>query len=185
MKDKSNTYNCRKLTVDDLEMVMNWRMLPEITKFMNTDPVLTIEAQRLWYDKMSAGDFYYWIIEVDRIPCGLINLADIDKINKRCTWGYYIAEKKLRSFELAMSLEMSLYDYVFDKIGLNKITGESFCINTAIKIHELCGCITEGVLKQHILKNGQYFDVTIQSMFAETWSNIRNNLEYQKIDFLD
>ena len=181
------SYNCRNLKSHDLENVMNWRMSPHVTKYMNTDPVITIEKQKEWFDKLSSGsEFYYWIIEVDANPCGLINLADMDKINNRCTWGYYIADKKQSSFQLAMSLEMSLYDFAFDKIGLNKVTGESFCINTAaVKMHELCGCETEGILKQHIFKNNQYYDVCIQSMLAEHWRNIRGDFEYQKIEFID
>ena len=179
-------FQCRKLEVGDLENVMSWRMSPHVTKFMNTDPVLTLDGQKRWFDKLAAaGEYYYWIIEVDDIPCGVINLADIDMTNKRCEWGYYVAEKKLRSFDLAMSLEMSLYDYAFDKIGLNKVTGESFCLNTAaVKMHELCGCKTDGIFRQHIFKNGQYYDVCVQSMLAEEWNNLRHDFEYQHINFV-
>jgi len=177
-------FNCRRLEVSDLERVMNWRMSPHVTEFLNTDPVLTLDGQKQWFDKLVAAGEYYWIIEVDSIPCGVINLADIDMTNKHCTWGYYVAEKKLRSFDLAMSLEMSLYDYAFDKIGLNKVIGESFCINkAAVKMHELCGCKTEGILRQHIFKNGQYYDVCVQSMLAEEWNNLRHKRKYQHIAF--
>jgi len=180
-------YYCRKLRSNDLENVMRWRMSEDVTKFMNTDPILTIEGQKSWYDKLTSNnEFYYWIIEVDCNSCGVINLADIDKKNNRCTWGYYIAEKKWRSFDLAISLEMSLYDFVFDKIGLNKAVGESFYINKpAIKMHEMCGCETEGILKQHIYKNNKYYDICIQSMIAENWRNIRKEFEYQHINFED
>lgn len=186
LKSPLSEYRCRKLEAADLETIMYWRMLPHVTQFMNTDPVLTIEGQERWFENQcSAGTLYYWIIEVDSIPCGLINLADVDMTNKRCTWGYYIAEKKSRSFQLALSLEMSLYDYAFDTKKLNKVTGESFCENTvAVKMHELCGCETEGILKQHILKNGRFHDVCVQSMLAETWENIRDGFEYQKIEFI-
>ena len=178
-------FSCRKLEAGDLENVMCWRLSPQVTKFMNTDPVLTLDGQKRWFEKLSsAGEVLYWIILVDGIPCGVINLADIDAVSKRCTWGYYVAEKKLRSFNLAMSLEMSLYDYAFDKMKFNKVTGESFCLNTAaVKMHELCGCKTEGILRQHILKNGQYYDVCVQSMLAEEWNNLRNSFDYQRIDF--
>jgi len=181
----TRVYSCRRLEVNDLEEVMHWRMSEHVTQFMNTDPVLELEGQKQWFERLcAAGELYYWIICVDSIPCGLINLADVDGINKRCSWGYYVAEKKLRSIELAMALEMSLYDYAFDKIGLNKVTGESFCLNTAaVKMHELCGCKTEGILRRHIFKNGQYYDVCVQSMLAEEWRNIRNKYEYQRIDF--
>jgi hypothetical protein len=182
----SNTYYCRKLTAGDLESIMRWRMLPHVTKFMNTDPLLTLEGQTEWFEKLSsAGEIFYWIIHVNDIPCGVINLSDVDLHNGRCTWGYFVAEKKLRSFNLAISLEMSLYDYVFDKLKLNKITGESFCLNTAaVKMHELCGCKTEGILRQHIFKNGLYYDVCVQSMLADEWKSIRGGLEYRHIEFI-
>lgn len=35
---------CRLIKPDDLEMIMDWRMRPEITRYMNTDPKLTIEG---------------------------------------------------------------------------------------------------------------------------------------------
>ena len=183
----SKTYRCLKLAITDLEHVMHWRMLPHVTRFMNTDPVLTLDGQKKWFEKISSAEWmYYWIVHVDDVPCGVVSLTNIDLTNKRCTWGYYIAEKNLRSLNLAISLEMSLYDYVFDKMALNKITGESFCLNiAAVKIHELCGCKTEGIMRQHILKKGQYYDVCIQSMFAEKWKKIRNDFEYQHIEFTD
>ena len=180
-----SVYKCRMLEVGDLEMVMNWRMSEHVTEYMNTDPVLTLENQKCWYDMLVASDqMYYWIVEVDGVPCGVINLSDIDRSNKRCGWGYYVAVKKLRSFELAASLEMSLYDYAFDVLGLNKVSGDTFCENRAsVEMHKLCGCETEGILKEHIYKNGKYYDVYVQSMLAEKWRSIRDDFKYQKICF--
>ena len=182
---KMAEYRCRKLESSDLENVIRWRMSHDVTRYMNTDPALTLEGQREWYYRLTAsGEFFYWVIEVDGVPCGVINLADVDQTNKRCTWGYYVAEKRCGSFDLAASLEMSLYDYVFDVLRLNKVIGESFCLNAAaVKMHELCGCRTEGVLRQHIFKNGQFYDVCVQSMLAEDWKELRDKYEYQKICF--
>jgi len=178
-------YRLRKITENDLEMVMQWRMSPDVTTFMNTDPVLTLDGQKRWFEKLtSSGEFYFWIVEVNGKPCGTINLANIDHVNKRCEWGYYIAEKSLRSFELAICLETSLYDFVFDILGLNKIMGESFFLNkAAIKMHELCGCKTDGILRQHIFKNGQYYDICVQSILAEDWAKIRNDFDNPRVDF--
>ena len=36
----------RKIRESDLETIMNWRMDPEITRYMNTDPRLTLEGQK-------------------------------------------------------------------------------------------------------------------------------------------
>ena len=41
----------RKVTEGDLEQIMRWRMDPEITRYMNTDPKLTLEGQKKWFAK--------------------------------------------------------------------------------------------------------------------------------------
>lgn len=43
----------RKVTEGDLEQIMRWRMDPEITRYMNTDPKLTLEGQKKWLPKCS------------------------------------------------------------------------------------------------------------------------------------
>jgi len=178
-------FSLTRLAVANLETVMHWRMLPHVTQYMNTDPELTLEGQKLWFEKLSsAGENFYWVINVEDTPCGVINFADIDFENKHCTWGYYIAEKELRSLPLAIALEMSLYDYAFDTLKLNKVTGESFCLNTAaVTMHELCGCKSDGILRQHVLKKEQFYDVCVQSMLKEEWYSLRDDFEYQHLDF--
>lgn len=65
---------CRKVQESDLERIMHCRMLPEITKYMKTNPVLTMEDQRIWFakirdeEKLSLEEGrkgFYWILEVD------------------------------------------------------------------------------------------------------------------------
>jgi hypothetical protein len=60
--------------------------------------------------------------------------------------------------------------------------GVKFDFNDIAK-HELCGCKTEGFLR-HIFKNGQYYDVCVQSMLVEEWKSIRSGFEYQHIAFI-
>jgi len=58
--DKEINAICRQIKEEDLEMIMNWRMMPEITRYMNSDPVLTLEGQKKWFKK---------IRESERISC--------------------------------------------------------------------------------------------------------------------
>lgn len=70
---------CRQIKEEDLEMIMNWRMLPEITRYMNTDPELTIEGQRKWFEKIKKSEKeFYWILEVDGVPAGVVSLSGYD-----------------------------------------------------------------------------------------------------------
>ena len=58
----------RKIRETDLEKIMKWRMSPEVTKYMFTDPKLTMEKQVIWYNKIQNNEAcQYWIILFDEI----------------------------------------------------------------------------------------------------------------------
>lgn len=174
----------RPVREEELEMVMNWRMQPEITKYMYTDPVLTIEQQRKWYQTSRQDkDNETYMIEVNEIPAGILNITDIDRKNQRCTWGYYVAVKELRSLDLALMLEWNVYDYAFYHLGLNKVAGEIFSFNKAVlRIHQMCGSEIEGKLKAHIYKNGEFYDVTLTGITKQRWEAIKENFHYAAVE---
>ena len=174
----------RPIREEELEMVLNWRMLPEITKYMYTDPQLTMDIQKAWYQRIqSEKENRSFIIEVNGIPAGIMNVTDIDRKNQRCSWGYYVAVKEIRSLELAMLLEWNLYDYAFEQLGMHKVTGEIFSFNKEVlRIHRMCGSVTEGELKHHIFKNGSYYDVTVTGILKENWEKIKPRFHYKRVE---
>ncbi len=175
----------KRLRSEDLEMVMEWRMLPYVTRFMNTDPELTIEKQIKWFENISKqNDQIKWIINLDSRPIGLIEVFDIDRINSRCSWGYCIPEKEARSLSLAMYLEWNLYDYVFDVLKLHKLCNETFVKNSqVVKLHSLCGSKEEGIMREHVFKKGEYYDVSIGSILSYEWIEKRKTIKYEKFYF--
>ena len=59
----------REIREEDLELIMQWRMDPDITRYMNTDPKLTPEGQRKWFRAISEDtDVLYWLIEIEGQP---------------------------------------------------------------------------------------------------------------------
>lgn len=174
-----------RLREKDLEIVMDWRMRPYVTEFMNTDPVLTMEDQKNWFDAIkNRNDQINWIIRIDEKPVGLINVSSIDRLNSRCSWGYYIAEKEARSLRLAIYLEWNLYDYVFDTLKLHKLCNETFVENEqVVKLHIMCGCKEDGIMRQHVYKNGAYHDISVGSILAEEWFAKREKTKYEHFIF--
>ena len=175
----------REIKEDDLEMIMNWRMDPDVTKYMNTNPKLTLEGQKKWLSSLQNDDnVQYWVIESDGIPVGLINLADIDWKEKTSSWRYYIGEKKFRTLKLAISLEMSLYDYVFDVLGFTELHNEVLSLNEGVvKLHIACGSHVVKEVQAEVEKEGVRYDVTHVSITNDKWNSIRNNKKYEKINF--
>ena len=149
----------------DLQILMEWRMRPDITKYMFTDPVLSMEKQKKWYEKLKQDNTQIrWVVYYDDIPIGSYYLVDIDYNNKRCEGGEFIAERKYRSLDLSISLSSNIYDYVFDVLDLNKIRGFE----------------VEGVLKQHVYKDGQFYDVAVLAITKDRWIKLRDTVEYDK-----
>ena len=185
MGKKTIKAKCRAMKTEDLEMVMNWRMLPDITRYMNTDPKLTIEGQINWFHQQKENpDNYLWIVEVDDVPSGVLTILDLDRQNQKCSSGLYIALKEKRSLELTMLLEWSLYDFVFDTLKLNKYFGEIFSLNKGlIRLKQMCGSEIEGVLRQHIYKNGEFYDITVMAIDKTRWKDIKKKYQYEAIEF--
>lgn len=175
----------RPIKEDELEMIMKWRMLPEITRYMYTDPQLTIKAQSEWYRANQEDDLtQIFMIEVNQVPIGVLNIYNIDRKNLKCEWGYYIAVKEMRSLELALALEWNVYDYVFEELRLSKLQGEVFSFNKAvIRIHKMCGSEVEDELKGHIYKNGELLDVTRFIINKEKWHTIKGKYKYKRMEF--
>lgn len=174
----------RPVMEEELEMVMKWRMTPEITKYMYTDPVLTLELQKEWYEKNKKDECNHtFMIEVNGVPSGILTISDIDRRNRRCSWGYYVAVKAVRSLELSMMLEWNVYDYAFERLKLHKVVGEIFAENKAVvRIHQMCGSVIEGRYKDHILKNGRYYDVISLAITEDMWREEKKKRIYKKAD---
>ena len=175
----------RNIREEDLALIMQWRMSTDVTRYMNTNPKLTLEGQKKWLASISEReDVQYWLIEQDGVPVGVINLADIDYEKKSTSWGYYIGEKKYRSLQLAISLEMSLYDYVFDVLELEELHNEVFSLNAGVvKLHLACGSHIVCEVEDEVEKEGVKYDITHISIDKKRWNEIRLNKKYEHIDF--
>lgn len=175
----------RKVTESDLEMIMNWRMSESVTRFMNTNPKLTLEGQKKWFASIEKNNnVRNWVIEVDNEPAGVINLIDIDWEHGNTSWGYYIGEENLRSLKLAISLEMSLYDYCFDVLGFNEVHNEVFKLNEGVwKLHLACGNTIVKEVPKEVEKEGVFYDIVHLSIDRDKWFEIRKTKKYEKIKF--
>ncbi len=183
---------CRKILEDDLEMLMHWRMRPDITYYMNSDPRLTMRDQEKWYGqiqedgKKSLGDGrkgFYWILEVDDVPAGFVSLVDIDFAAKKLHTGVYVAEKEKRSLRLSLDIQWNLYRYSFETLQMNKVCEEVFAENKAVnRLLDMCGSTREGLLRSHVCKNGRYIDVVTRGILRSEWEEKKKGLEYNLIE---
>lgn len=176
-------YKLKRITENELETLMNWRMREDISDMMFTDVKLTMETQRKWYEKVKADPTQIrWIIFADDVPIGSMYLTDIDRNNKRCESGWLVAEKEYRSLKLAMALQQNMLDFAFDVLGLNRVYGQIIDDNPGVlRLVKLCGLDQEGTLRQHVCKNGKFHDVFCVGITKDAWHEKRETYHYEKI----
>lgn len=177
----------RRIREDDLEKIMSWRMDPEITRYMNTNPRLTLQGQKKWYASIKENrDVSYYMIMVDEQDAGVLNLTGLTREDNILGWAYYVGEKKLRSLKTAITLEMGVYDYIFETLQKEALISDVFTQNKGvIQLHLLCGAEIVEEKKNHIEKEGCFYDVTFMRMTAQKWNSIKETKKHEKLLFPD
>lgn len=174
----------RQITEDDLPIIMKWRMAPEITKFMCTDPQLTLDDQKRWFERIKKEeDSFYWVYEVDGKPAGLVSLVGWDRKNSVIHSGAYIAEAEARTLQNIVDENMNLFAIPFERLGINRLAIEIMSNNTGMmKWAMRFGATKEGVLREAIHKNGEIYDLHLFSILAKDWPEIKKKVHYNPLE---
>lgn len=117
----------RPATVDDAEMIVNWRNLDEVMKYsVNRDP-FTVEGHLNWVKKhIDTGDTVQFIIclkESDR-PIGSTYLKDIDRTKKSAEYGVFIGDTSVRGRGIGTEVLNLTVEYAFGSLELDEVRAE-------------------------------------------------------------
>ena len=172
----------RKLELNDIEMVRNWRNSDEVSKYMYTSPKITPEQQLEWFKKIeNRTDCVYWIIEYDGKSVGLANLTGIDYNLYSCYWAFYIGDTSIRGAGIGSKVEYNVLGFVFEFMELHKLRCEVLITNpNVIKMHRGFGFNIEAYYTDHCYKEGKWVDVVGMAMLRQDWYDNKQRL-YDKI----
>jgi len=162
----------RRLRASDLELLRLWRMHPDVTKYLFTDPLITTDDQRLWFKQLQQkNNSIYWIITYYAQDIGYASLTHIDRKNKRADPGVYICETGYRYRGFGKSILHALQKYAFERLHLHKLTAQVLSHNhAALNLYSHSGWSVQGILRDHILKD-KFYDVTNFSLLKEDHTN--------------
>jgi len=170
----------RKITENDLEMIREWRMKPEVTQYMYTEPKLTKQMQKNWFHKINSDNTkLYRIISFENKDIGVFSIYNIDQVNQNYFWAYYIAETDLQGKGVGKALECNNYDYAFDTLNMHKVCCEVLEFNEkVVKIHEHFGAKREGLFRDQIYKNNNFYNVVRMGILKDDWMKLRDTFTY-------
>lgn len=138
----------RKMTLDDCPMVYNWRIQPEIDRFMINNYPKTIASHLNWFNTSMADETKRLnVIMVDKRPVGVFSLFNIDWVNSSAYFGIYIGDLPYQGLGIAK-------DLLKQDLGFKTLKCEVFEENgKARRLYERVGFKVTG--SHMITKNGR------------------------------
>lgn len=84
----------RRLTLDDIELVREWRNHPSIQKTMNYQEHITKEQQIKWFHSINNKYNYYFLIIYNGASIGVINAKNVSEVDLTSEGGIFVWEDK-------------------------------------------------------------------------------------------
>ncbi len=168
------------LDVDEeaIELVRNWRNSKKVSQYMFTNHHINKEEHQRWIEKLKTSDTgKAWVIKYDGKPIGLVQLSNIDYINKTTEWGFYIADDSVRGKGIGATSLYKLIEFIFDEMKFEKMRTMVLENNpVALELYKKFGFKKEGELEEKLERNEKQIDVLLMSLHKDEWENVKPNL---------
>ena len=100
---------------------------------------------------------------------GLVSFKDIDWINRHARFGIMLA-KEARGKGIALEAARRFFRYAFEDLGLHRIILRREVVNEGpAKLNARLGCYSEGVMKDHVYRDGKYWDMACEAVTRDTF----------------
>lgn len=150
----------KKIDKDDLELLRNWRMQENVTKYMLTDPIITKESQLEWFNKINNDDSRIdYVIVCDDVRIGYYGITNINYENSSCEIGFYIGDNEYRGKGIFKIVQKQIENKIFNDLILSKIVINVLENNPIIDAYKRNGFIEDLNLKKQIFKNNTKYNL--------------------------
>jgi len=113
-----------RLGAHQLELLRYWRNNEYIARYMDYKTFITKEMQQKWFAKVDNKCHFYFIIEHEGTPVGLINTAHIDWASKSGEAGLFIWDDKCINSPVPVYASLCMLDVFFLYLGFNSVSAK-------------------------------------------------------------
>lgn len=173
---KLKNLSLKKIKKNEIEIIRKERNKFSIRKNMLIQKKISKQEQLKWFEDVrnsSSNEFFN--IYYKELLIGSGSFKDIDRQNKKCSWGFYIFEKYFGIFGIIA--QYKIIDYAFKYFRIHKLYGRTISTNLKIlKIHKKFGFKIEGVLRNHLIINKKKLNIVLTALFKNDWLKIKKKL---------
>lgn len=160
----------RELTRGDLPVINEWRNDEKLIAFLGAPfRYIDIEVDNKWFDSYMSNRnscVRCAIIESETNEViGLVNLINIDYINRSCTVSIMIGKSENQGKGAGEYALGKMIDHAFLNLNMNRVELTVLSDNIrAQKLYSKIGFKKEGVKRSCVFKHGSYKDMIIMSI---------------------
>jgi UDP-4-amino-4,6-dideoxy-N-acetyl-beta-L-altrosamine N-acetyltransferase len=161
---KTRRVSLRALGAEDLDRTLEWVNDPEITRYTGTVFPISASEHQLWYQDLlrDRSRRMFAIVTSEAKHIGNIALTDIDWVTRNAEILVYIGEAEFRAKGYGTEAIAALVEFAFGRLNLHRLYARVFSYNQpAMKSFEKCGFQSEGLLREHVFRDGSYHGVAI------------------------
>lgn len=147
-----------------------------LTYFIPTTarPLNAIQIEKLLADWNDGIENFVFAIRNCGNLIGLVNLDGFDWPNGHTEIGIALISPAERGHGLASEALTLLIRYAFDELGLNRIWARVIEDNKpSVRLFESLGFVSEGRLRQHVRRRGQYRDMLIYGLLTSEFPTVQ------------
>jgi UDP-4-amino-4,6-dideoxy-N-acetyl-beta-L-altrosamine N-acetyltransferase len=171
----SSVVRMRDVQPGDKEQLRLWRNSPAVVRNSISSEAITPEAHERWFaNAMKDPTRRYWIITCNQADVGAMNLYNVDHTHRHAHLSIYLGSGAHQHRGIGVLAEFWLFDHAFRQLHLHKICGEVLAFNKeGLERHKWIGFREEGVLRQHVFRDGRFHDLYCVGMLDEEWEQRR------------
>ena len=161
----------RPIEREDLRQLQIWRNLPEIRNRCREYRLLSMENQINWFESLADDkSVCMFAVEFEDHLIGVCGLTGINWVNRGAELSIYIGPDAVRRTGHGKETVKKLLEIAFTELNLNRVWLECYQFNQpGLRLFESCGFISEGVLREHVFKNGWYVSSVMMGILKSEW----------------
>lgn len=130
----------------------------------------------------TADLFEIYLSERDKL-IGIVDLHDIDTLNRRCYVKCIIGDRKYVGKKYEVEALRQTLAYCFNELGMHKVYTTAYDSNTGwIEEVQKMGFRQEGKLREHAIKKDKYCDKFVFGLLAEEYEEAQKESELHAVN---
>jgi UDP-4-amino-4,6-dideoxy-N-acetyl-beta-L-altrosamine N-acetyltransferase len=166
-----------KPSKEDMPKLLEWRNDPSNRRYFREYRETNLEDQLNWYKNVMMKDptWHHFMVKPISNPdktIGIVLLNHIHPIYRTGEFGITLGDPEYRGKGYGKDMLLTLIKYGFDQLNLNRIWCEVYSNNESIHLYRKIGFKDEGILRQHVFKDGEYLDSYMLGMLKSEYQQL-------------